>query len=94
MTFNEINNQMNYKNDIFGWTNSGAHFGDYDNPEEAMYKCAHHTLVASALAVKAGKEINPDFKIGNMIAMVPIYPYSCRPADMVLSCLLYTSRCV
>ena len=35
MTFNEINNQMNYKNDIFGWTNSGAHFGDYPNPEEA-----------------------------------------------------------
>ena len=36
MTFNEINNQMNFKNDIFGWTNSGAHFGNYDNPEEAM----------------------------------------------------------
>ena len=85
LTFNEINNQMNFKNDIFGWTNSGAHFGDYDNPEEAMYICGHHTLLASALAVKAGKEINPDFFIGNMIAMVPIYPYSCRPADMVLS---------
>ncbi|MFZ2743735.1 MAG: family 1 glycosylhydrolase, partial [Trichococcus flocculiformis] len=85
MTFNEINNQMNYKNDIFGWTNSGAHFGDYPNPEEAMYQCGHYELVASALAVKIGKEINPDFQIGNMIAMVPIYPYSCRPADMVLS---------
>ena len=58
MTFNEINNQMNYKNDIFGWTNSGAHFGNYDNPEEAMYICGHHTLVASAKAVKIGKEIN------------------------------------
>ena len=85
MTFNEINNQMNYKNDIFGWTNSGAHFGNYENPEEAMYICGHHTLVASALAVKVGHEINPEFKIGNMIAMVPIYPFSCRPADMVLA---------
>ena len=85
MTFNEINNQMNYKNDIFGWTNSGAHFGRYENPEEAMFICAHHTLVASALAVKAGKQINPDFKIGNMIAMVPIYPYSCDPDDINLS---------
>lgn len=85
MTFNEINNQMNYHNDIFGWTNSGAHFGDYDNPEEAMYICGHHTLVASALAVKIGKEINPDFLIGNMIAMVPIYPYSCRPEDVLLA---------
>ncbi|MCI8294075.1 MAG: 6-phospho-beta-glucosidase [Hespellia sp.] len=84
MTFNEINNQMNYKNDLFGWTNSGVHFGEYENPEQAMYQCAHYELVASALAVKAGHEINPEFQIGNMIAMVPIYPYSCRPADMVV----------
>lgn len=85
MTFNEINNQMNYHNDIFGWTNSGAHFGDYENPEEAMYICGHHTLLASALAVKVGKEINPDFLIGNMIAMVPISPFSCRPEDVLLA---------
>ncbi len=32
-------------------------------------------LVASAKAVKIGHEINPNFLIGNMIAMVPIYPY-------------------
>jgi 6-phospho-beta-glucosidase len=84
MTFNEINNQMNYHNDIFGWTNSGAHFGEYENPEEAMYICGHHTLVASAKAVKIGKEINPEFKIGNMIAMVPIYPYNSKPENMQL----------
>ena len=85
MTFNEINNQMNFKNDIFGWTNSGAHFGNYEDPEEAMYQCGHYELVASAKAVALGKSINPDFVIGNMIAMVPIYPFSCRPADQVLA---------
>jgi len=85
MTFNEINNQMNYENDLFGWTNSGAHFGSFENPEQAMYQCGHYELVASALAVRAGHEINPEFQIGNMIAMVPIYPYSCRPEDMMLS---------
>ncbi|MGT2799727.1 6-phospho-beta-glucosidase [Streptococcus marmotae] len=85
MTFNEINNQMNYKNDIFGWTNSGAHFNNYENPEEAMYQCGHYELVASAKAVALGKEINPDFQIGNMIAMVPIYPYSSRPSDQILA---------
>lgn len=84
LTFNEINNQMNYQNDLFGWTNSGVHFGEYKNPEKAMYQCAHYELVASALAVQKGHEINPSFKIGNMIAMVPVYPYSCRPSDMVL----------
>ena len=85
MTFNESNNQMNFKNDIFGWTNSGAHFGNYEDPEEAMYQCGHYELVASAKAVALGKSINPDFVIGNMIAMVPIYPFSCRPADQVLA---------
>ena len=92
MTFNEINNQMNFVNDIYGWTNSGAHFGNYDNPEEAMYQCAHHTLVASANAVKIGKEINPDFLIGNMISMVPFYPYSCSPKDQLLAQQLMHDR--
>ena len=85
MTFNEINNQMNFKNDLFGWTNSGAHFGNYENPVEAMYQCGHYELVASAKAVKLGHSINPNFKIGNMIAMVPIYPFSSRPSDQVLA---------
>lgn len=92
MTFNEINNQMNFVNDIYGWTNSGAHFGNYDNPEKAMYQCAHHTLVASAKAVKIGKEINPDFLIGNMISMVPFYPYSCSPKDQLLAQQLMHDR--
>ncbi len=85
MTFNEINNQMNYENDIFGWTNSGVHFSDYEDPEKAMYQCGINELIASAKAVVTGHEINPEYKIGNMIAMVPYYPYSCRPADQVLA---------
>ena len=47
------------------------------------YQVAHNELVASAKAVKIGHEINPDFKIGCMMAMVPIYPYSCNPEDMM-----------
>ncbi len=85
MTFNEINNQMNYKNDLFGWCDSGVIFSKFDNPEEAMYQTGHNCLVASARAIKIGHEINPDFKIGCMIAMVPIYPFSCRPADVMLA---------
>ncbi len=87
MTFNEINNQMDTSRDIFGWVNSGIIFSQQKNPEEAMYQAAHHELVASALAVREGHRINPDFKIGCMIAMVPIYPYSCRPSDMMASVL-------
>lgn len=48
------------------------------------YQALHHQLVASARAVIAGHEIDPEMKIGNMIAMMPVYPYSCDPEDMLL----------
>jgi len=85
MTFNEINNQSNLDNDIFGWTNSGIRFSKLSNPKQAMYQCAHHELVASALAVIKGHEINPDFQFGCMCAFNPYYPYSCNPDDMMIS---------
>ena len=83
ITFNEINNQSNTSSDIFGWTNSGVKFSDYQNPREAMFQAAHHEFVASALVVKKGHEINPEFKIGGMCGWVPIYPYSCNPEDVI-----------
>lgn len=85
MTFNEINNQSNTDTDIFGWTNSGIRFSEFDDPKKALYQAAHHELVASALVVKKGHEINPDFKIGCMCSFVPFYPYSCNPDDVMLS---------
>lgn len=85
MTFNEINNQTNTTTDIFGWTNSGIKFSEYDDPKKALYQAAHHELVASALAVKRGHEINPNFQIGCMCAFVPFYPYSCNPDDMMIA---------
>lgn len=83
MTFNEINNQMDTKNPLFLWTNSGVTVAEGENPREVMYQVAHHELVASAKAVIAGKKINPDFQIGCMISHVPIYPYSCDPEDIM-----------
>lgn len=85
MTFNEINNQKNYKYPLFGYTCSGVIFPNEESPEECMYQTVHHELVASALVVRKGHEINPDFKIGCMIACVPLYPYSCKPEDMMYS---------
>ena len=85
MTFNEINNQKNYKYHLFGYTCSGVIFNKEEKPEETMYQVVHHELVASAKVVKLGHEINPDFKIGCMLAYVPVYPYSCNPDDMMLS---------
>ena len=85
MTFNEINNQKDFNIDVFGWTNSGVKFSEYENKEEVMYNVVHNELVASALVVKKGHEINPDFKIGCMCSFAPVYPYSCNPEDMMMS---------
>ena len=83
MTFNEINNQANYKEDFAPFTNSGLKFESGDDREKIMYQAAHYELVASAKAIEIGHKINPKFDIGCMIAMVPIYPYSCSPSDMM-----------
>jgi 6-phospho-beta-glucosidase len=48
-----------------------------------MYQAAHHELLASAIVVKKGHEINPEFQIGCMCSFVPFYPYSCNPEDVM-----------
>ncbi len=83
MTFNEINNQMDVQNPLFLWTNSGVQLKPEDNPEAVLYQTAHNQLIASARAVKIGKQINPNFQIGAMISHIPIYPYSCHPKDVM-----------
>lgn len=83
MTFNEINNQMDTNNALFLWTNSGVMLRPGENAKDVLYRVAHNELVASALAVASGKSINPDFRIGCMVAHVPIYPFSCNPEDVM-----------
>lgn len=83
MTFNEINNQANFDLDFAPFTNSGLKFVEGENREKIMYQAAHYELVASAKVVDLGHKINPDFQIGCMIAMCPIYPATCKPEDMM-----------
>lgn len=85
MTFNEINNQAEYERDWGPFTDSGLLFNEGDNKEELVYIAAKNELLASALAVKAGHEIDPDNKIGCMVAMTPIYPASCDPDDVMMA---------
>ena len=53
-----------------------------DNPK-LRFQGLHHQFVASALAVKAGHEIDPDCKIGCMICHMTTYPMTCNPDDML-----------
>ncbi|MFS2223576.1 6-phospho-beta-glucosidase [Pantoea sp. B65] len=85
MTFNEINNQRNWQYPLFGYCCSGVIFKHQPQPEQAMYQTLHHQFVASAKVVKLGHQINPEFKIGCMLALVPLYPWSCHPDDVMFA---------
>lgn len=88
MTFNEINNQMDYMNDFLVATDSGLVFRNNEDAatrEALMYQASHYEVVASALAVKMGHQINPDFKIGSMINFTPLYPASAKSADILVA---------
>ena len=85
LTWNEINNQFNYANDIFSWTDSAVRFSESNDPERALYQASHYEFVAAGLAVKAAHEIDPDIKVGCCIAADVIYPLSCHPDDVLLA---------
>ena len=85
MTFNEINNQASFQEGFMLFANSGILPKEGEEPEKLMYQAAHYELVASAEAVRQGHQINPEFQIGCMIAMCPVYPATCRPEDVLMA---------
>ncbi|MGL4734777.1 MAG: 6-phospho-beta-glucosidase [Enterovibrio sp.] len=92
MTFNEINNQRNWRMPLFGYCCSGVVYNNEPNPEECMYQVLHHQFVASAKVVTLGHAINPELQIGCMLAMVPLYPFSCHPDDIMYAELAMRER--
>lgn len=83
MTFNEINNMTNYSSDHHLLQDGGILVKEDDNREQLMYQVTHNCLVASARAVIEAHKINPKNMVGCMISMVPIYPFSCNPKDVM-----------
>ncbi len=63
-------------------------FSELRTDPQKTFTALHHEFVASALAVKMGHEINPDFRIGNMNAHVAAYPLTPNPKD-VMACFEY-----
>jgi len=50
-----------------------------------QYQALHHQLIASAKAVKMAHEIDPENKVGCMIAGQCQHPLTCNPEDILLS---------
>lgn len=75
LTFNEINMSLHAP-----FTGVGL---AQESTKQEIYQAIHHQLVASALAVKACHEINPESKIGNMLLGAIAYPLTSRPEDVL-----------
>ena len=82
LTFNEINAILISPRP---WHQAGLVYGPDENAADTKLQAAHHQLIASALSVKAGHEINPDFKIGCMLIYHLSYPYTCNPEDQIVN---------
>ncbi|MCL2197642.1 MAG: 6-phospho-beta-glucosidase [Defluviitaleaceae bacterium] len=78
MTFNEINAVC-----FIPEISTGIRVAADEDFDAVTLQAAHHMLVASAKAVKLGREINPDFKIGMMMLYLPVYAETCNPKDQL-----------
>ena len=77
ITFNEINMLLHLP-----FTGAGVLIEENENREQVLYTAAHHELVASALATKIAHEIDPENKIGCMLAGGNTYPNTPNPQDV------------
>lgn len=78
ITFNEMNMNLNSL-----YTGAGVLADLVGNKLQATYQSSHHQFLASALAVKAAKEIVPDVKVGCMINQIEAYAKTTKPEDQL-----------
>ena len=74
LTFNEINSPLLIRSFVPNY------------PKEKVkddLQLLHHQFVASARVVRAAHEIDPDMKVGTMVAGVTSYPLRCHPDDVI-----------
>lgn len=77
LTFNEINNTIMF----LKWENEHV----TDEQYQHTYQKLHYQFLASAKAVQAAHEIDPENKVGCMICGITNYPLTCDPKDILLN---------
>ena len=90
LTFNEINTALMFGG---GYIQAGVPVKDgssiFDRvtkeQRQNAFQAVHNQLVASAKAVKLAHEINPENKVGCMIAGSEVYPLTPDPKDVLLA---------
>ncbi|MDU5336750.1 glycoside hydrolase family 1 protein [Enterococcus sp.] len=86
LTFNEINCATMAQGNLQGTGIFNGESNDFmkqaDDPQ-LRFQALHHQFLASALAVNLGHSIDPDYKIGCMLANFTSYPLTPSPEDVL-----------
>lgn len=80
LTFNEIDSIIRHP------YTSGALIEDrfpHQNFKHVIYQAMHHQFVASSLATKILKEVNPNNQVGCMLTKLSYYPLTPHPLDVL-----------
>ncbi|MCI9270619.1 MAG: glycoside hydrolase family 1 protein [Dorea sp.] len=93
LTFNEINSSVVptgalLNQGILNELEKPTVFLDQPDIPQQRFQGLHHMFVASAMAVKLAHEIDPAYRVGNMIIYASSYPLTPKPED-VLKCQSY-----
>ncbi len=80
LTFNEINDIV-----YLPYITGGVIIDKAKDRNQQVWQAAHHLFLASSMAVKMAHEIDPENKVGCMVAAGQTYPYTCSPDDIWLA---------
>ncbi|MDT2661249.1 family 1 glycosylhydrolase [Enterococcus hulanensis] len=75
--FNEMNMVLHIP-----FIGGGILFEEGKDNLSIQYQAGHHQLLANALTIKAGKQIDPENQFGAMLAAGKTYAYTCDPKDV------------
>lgn len=78
LTFNEINSTL-----FEPYTGGGILEREGENTRQRAFQALHHQFLASALATKRAHEVDPEAKVGCMLARMTHYPATCSPEDVL-----------
>lgn len=86
LTFNEINTGTQRMGAILSLGTCRGYAGpvnEISDDPQTRFQALHHQFVASAMAVIYAHEHYPQFKLGNMICFITMYPSTCNPEDLL-----------
>ncbi|MCC8127740.1 MAG: glycoside hydrolase family 1 protein [Clostridiales bacterium] len=86
LTFNEINCGLMNIGAITSISTVRGYNGsvmDCEVSDQVRFQALHHQFVASARVIRYAHQNYPEFLMGNMIAFITTYPYTCNPDDMI-----------